>query len=149
MLCPPIVTASSSCGEVRAPTSRLMPLGEEHFLPRPFRRSPALHSSLQRPQLAIGKSPGITSLQRLEDRLRLQARVRLQQALFVFPDLRKGIFSGSPPFPGFDSLGARPSRRYLRAVFTSIPALAAAVSRLPSTFPKANNLLTCLSVTKF
>jgi len=29
-----------------------------------------------------------------------------------------------------------------------MPALAAAVSKLPSTFTRANNLLTCLSVTK-
>jgi len=29
-----------------------------------------------------------------------------------------------------------------------MPALAAAVSKLPSNFTKANNLLTCLSVTK-
>jgi hypothetical protein len=51
--------------------------------------------------------------------------------------------------PGVNSLGTRPSRRYFRAVLASMPALAAAVSRFVPTFPKANNLLTCLSVTKF
>jgi hypothetical protein len=34
-----------------------------------------------------------------------------------------------------------------REAIQAMPALAAAVSKLPSTFTKANNLLTCLSVT--
>jgi hypothetical protein len=45
------------------------------------------------------------------------------------------------------SLGSRTWRRYFRDVLASMPALAAAISRVPSVFTKANNLRTCLSVT--
>jgi len=45
-------------------------------------------------------------------------------------------------------LASTPQPPILRAVFGSMPAFAAAVSKFVSTFPKANNLLTCLSVTK-
>jgi len=40
--------------------------------------SPYLHSSLQRAQLPIRKSSGITPLQIFKDRLRFQPRVHLQ-----------------------------------------------------------------------
>jgi len=45
------------------------------------------------------------------------------------------------------SLGSRTWQRYFRAVMASMPALAAAISWVPSVFTKANNLRTCLSVT--
>ena len=66
----------------------------------------------------------------------------------LLPDLLKRILPRPPPWSGRQLAGTLPSRRYLRAVFASMPAFAAAISRFLSTFPKANNLLTCLSVTK-
>src|SRR5260370_648088 len=74
----------------------VMSLREEHFLHRSFRRAPHFHSSLQRAQLPIRKSPGITPLQILKDRFRFQPWVHLQQALHFFPDPLKAILSCSP-----------------------------------------------------
>src|SRR5210317_1673698 len=46
-----------------------------------------------------------------------------------------------------NSLGSLPSLRYLRAVFSSIPALIAAIPKFFSVCTNLNNLLTCWSVT--
>lgn len=53
-----------------------MPLREEHLATRPFCGAPLLDVLLQRPQLAVGELAGVLSLQRLENRLRLQAVMR-------------------------------------------------------------------------
>src|ERR1700730_14664 len=76
---------------------RVVALGEEHLLYLSLRRSPYLHSSLQRAQLPIGKSPGITPLQILKDRLRFQPRVHLQQPLHFSPALLKATLPSPPP----------------------------------------------------
>ena len=75
----------------------LMSLGEEHFLHRSFRRAPYFHSSLQRPQLPLGKSPAITPLQIFKNRLPFQPRVHLQQAAHLFPHLLERVLSCPPP----------------------------------------------------
>ena len=67
------------------------------LLSKPRRRS---RSSLQRAQLPIRKSPGITPLQILKDRFCFQPWVHLQQALHFFPDLLKAILSCPPPRSG-------------------------------------------------
>jgi hypothetical protein len=76
--------------------SRLMHLGEEHFLGGPVQGPPLLDAPLQRPHLPVGKAAGIAALQLGEQRLGLQAGVQLQQRLQLGPDLGERIHAGTP-----------------------------------------------------
>src|SRR5262249_21364257 len=93
----PQLTHVREIGSAQPP--RVVSLGEEHFLRRPFRGSPDFHSSLQRAQLPVYKTPLITLLQIFKDRLGFQPVVHLQQVPHFFPNLLKGTLPGSPPRP--------------------------------------------------
>src|SRR6266540_1521581 len=73
-----------------------MLLNEVHLLRRPFSRPPMLYLPLQRSQLPIGKAVRVLSLQRDEDCLRFQTRVRTELRLYLRPDILKGVFPRSP-----------------------------------------------------
>src|ERR1035437_8628086 len=104
-------------GKVRlAQPPGVMYLGKEHLLARTFQTPPALDLTLERPQLAIGKLPGISSLQRLQQGLGLQAGIYRQLLGHPWPDLDKRVGSGSPgvihphltgKFPGLGILRRR------------------------------------------
>ena len=74
----------------------MMHLGEEHLLARPRKTPPTLHLTLQRPQLTVGKLPRMRPLQRLQQRLGLQARVQRQLLKHPRPDLHKRIHARRP-----------------------------------------------------
>src|SRR5271170_3748825 len=67
--------------------ARMMHLGEEDLLDRAVLRPPPLQPPLQGPQLTVGEAAGETPLQLGKERLRLQARVDLEQRLQLGPDL--------------------------------------------------------------
>jgi hypothetical protein len=79
-------------------------------------------------------------------RLRFKAGVVFKKFPDCCPYIDERVGPGAPTRPWFNSLGKRPTRRYFRAVFASIPTLDAASSRLPVLFINANSLRTCLSV---
>ena len=147
----PYLTGRANAGYARVTTSRQSPLvSMATSLSRPYIRHPWLPEFsklvclLQYPRhrgQRLGlKSFGVGVLHRSALANLAVSRLSIN-SLATGPRVRHR-------FSGVSSLGTRPSRRYFRAVFASIPAFAAAVSRFVSTFPKANNLLTCLSVTK-
>ena len=63
----------------RAQSPRWVLLREEHLLGRSLGRPPALHPTLQRAQLPVRKTAGVTPLQVLEHRLGFQPGVDLQK----------------------------------------------------------------------
>jgi hypothetical protein len=74
----------------------VMHLGKEHFPGRPLQAAPALDAPLQRPQLAGGELAGEASLQVLQERLGLQARVEAEHLFQLRPDRSEGIRFGTP-----------------------------------------------------
>jgi|TARA_B100002003_G_scaffold214702_1_gene213083 hypothetical protein len=62
----------------RTQFSRSVLLLEKHFLGRTFQRTPSLYLSLQRPKLAIGKSPRIFPLDPFEYCRGLKPRILFQ-----------------------------------------------------------------------
>src|SRR5439155_18787544 len=117
------------------------------FLCRSSRRPPVLDLALQRPQLPLREPLRILPLQLRKNRLGFQPRVPAQLLFNFPPDVLELILVRSPVTLRL-YLARQPSRpRYFRPVFTSIPALAAAISCVLSVFDTLNNLLTCWSVT--
>jgi hypothetical protein len=95
--------------EVRgAELARRMHLGEEDFLGRSTCRLPFFDASLQRPQLAVGKSAGMTALQLLKERLGFPARTGFEQFLDFRPDVRERI--GPRPIRSRRCFGRTPRR---------------------------------------
>jgi hypothetical protein len=83
--------------EVRSPdSSRLVDLPEEDLLGRSVQRPPLLDVPLQGPQLPLGKTPRVLTLQPGEQRLGLQAGVERQLLLDPRPDVGEGVGPGSP-----------------------------------------------------
>lgn len=83
--------------EVRSPEpSRLVDLSKEDLLARSVQRPPLLHVPLQGPQLPLGKTPGVLTLQPGEQRLGLQAGVERQLLLDPRPDVGERVGPGSP-----------------------------------------------------
>ena len=120
----------------------LVPLLEKHFFRWTLERTPLLHPPLQRSKLPVLKLTRVTTLEILEQRLRLKAwfsssfertfshislnessRVRQSRSLFI-------------------SLGSFLKRRYFRAVFSSIPDFAAANDSVCSWFNSFISFLT-------
>src|SRR3954453_16800342 len=73
-----------------------MLLNEVHLLSRPFCCPPVLYFPLQRSQLPVGKAVRILPLQRDEDGLCFQTRVRTELRLYLGPNVFERIFPGSP-----------------------------------------------------
>ena len=74
----------------------LMHLAEEHFLGRSVLRPPLFDPPLQGPQLTIGETTRIATLQPGEQGLSLQSRVEGQLFLDLGPDVGERIEPGSP-----------------------------------------------------
>ena len=130
-----------------AQLSRSMLLHKIDFLCRSFGRSPVLHFALQGPQLAVRKTFRMLSLQRRENRLHFQSRVRAQ----LLSDLRPNIFEPilpCPPMAFAFHLTRQPSRSQILPRRLHVqPAFDAAISCVFSVFDNLNNLLICWSVT--
>ena len=78
---------------------RYVVLRKEHFAARPCRRAPALEMPLQRTQLPVGEFARVLALQRLEDRLGFQSRMRIDLLFDLLPDSLKRIQARAPsPF---------------------------------------------------
>ena len=83
--------------EVRSPEpSRLVDLPKEDLLGRSVQRPPLLDMPLQSPQLPLGKTPGVFTLQPGEQGLGLQAGVERQLLLDPRPHVGEGVGPGSP-----------------------------------------------------
>jgi hypothetical protein len=84
----------------------MMYLGEEDLLGRPVLCPPPLESPLQGSQLTVGEAAGMTTTQVVEEGLRLESGLGLEQLLQFEPDLGEGV-GASPPVPvhGFDLAG--------------------------------------------
>ena len=80
--------------------SRHVLLREKHLPFGPVRRAPPLEPALQRPNLAIGESAWVLSLQRLEKRLRFQPWIRADLFANLIPHFGERIGARSPrPVP--------------------------------------------------
>lgn len=84
-------------------TSRLMDLGEEHLLGRPFEGPPLFDPPLQATELDVGEPSRIAALQVEEEGLGLEARVEPEQLEEFGPDVLERVLPG-PPGMGDSSL---------------------------------------------
>ena len=118
------------------------------------RKTPAPASSIAYPfrrcnvrNCPSAKRPGLIPLQcRAEQRSCFQPRVECQPLPDRFPHIVERVLRfSSDPFAAHS--GSFLARKYLRAVFGSIPALAAAISCVRSGFDNLISLLIWLSVT--
>ena len=94
-------------GEVASsqPTG-MMYLGEEDLPGRATLGPPPLQPPLQGPQLAVGEAAGMTTPQVVEESLRLESRLGLEQLLQFEPDFGEGVGASLPvPVHGFDLAG--------------------------------------------
>ena len=84
----------------------MMDLGEEDLPGWAALGPPPLDSPLQGSQLTVGEATGMTTTQVVEEGLRLQSGLGLEQHLQFVPELGEGI-GASPPVPvhGFDLAG--------------------------------------------
>jgi hypothetical protein len=84
----------------------MMYLGEEDFPGRATLGPPPLQPPLQGTQLTVGEATGMTTPQVVEEGLRLESGLGLEQLLQFEPELGEGI-GASPPVPvhGFDLAG--------------------------------------------
>jgi hypothetical protein len=73
-----------------------MHLSEKYLLGWTQRGPPSPHLPLQGPQLSVAIPTRSAALQFVEDRLRLQARLLLQQGTNLGPDLGEGIDPSLP-----------------------------------------------------
>jgi hypothetical protein len=91
-------------GEVRfGEPARLVDLGEEHLLGRPFEGPPPFDPALQAPELDIGEAPRESALEIQEEGLGLEARVEPEQFDEFGPDVLERVLPG-PPGMGDSSL---------------------------------------------
>ena len=84
-------------GEIRfGEPTRLMDLGEEDLLGRPFEGSPLFDPPLQAAELDVGEPPRISALQVEEEGLGLEARVEPEQFEEIGPDILERVLPGPP-----------------------------------------------------
>ena len=84
-------------GEIRfGEPTRLVDLGEEDLLGRPFEGSPPLDPSLQAPELDVGEPTGKAALQVEEESLGLEARVEPKLIDEFGPDVLERVLPGPP-----------------------------------------------------
>ena len=76
--------------------TRLVDLGEEDLLGRPFQGSPLLDPSLQAPELDVGEPTGTAALQVEEEGLGLEARVEPELIDEFGPDVLERVLPGPP-----------------------------------------------------
>ena len=76
--------------------ARLVPLLEEHLFRWALERTPLLHPTLERPELTVLILARMTTLEILEQRLRLKTRVHIQFRAYLLPNLRERIFTRPP-----------------------------------------------------
>ena len=76
--------------------SRLMDLGEEDLLGRPFEGPPLFDPALQATELDVGKATRETSLQVEEEGLGLEPRVEPEQFKEFGPDILERVLPGPP-----------------------------------------------------
>jgi hypothetical protein len=76
--------------------TRLMDLGEEDLLGRPFEGTPAFDPPLQAPELDVGEPTGKAALQVEEEGLGLEARVETEQFQEFRPDVLERVLPGPP-----------------------------------------------------
>ena len=74
----------------------LVPLLEKHFFRWTLERTPLLHPPLQRSKLPVLKLARVTTLEILEQRLRLKAWVQLQLRANLLPHLFERILTRAP-----------------------------------------------------
>ena len=83
--------------------TRLVDLGEEDLLGRPFEGSPPFDPPLQAAELDVGEPPRKTALQVEEESLGLEARVEPEHLKQFGPDVLERVLPG-PPGVGDSSL---------------------------------------------
>ena len=93
-------------GEIRfGEPPRLMDLGEEDLLGRPFEGSPLFDPSLQGPELDIGKTPRETALQVEKESFGLEPRVEPEPVKKFGPDILERVLPGPPGMRGTSLTG--------------------------------------------
>ena len=80
--------------------TRLVDLGEEHLLGRPFEGPPLFDPPLQATELDVGEPPGKAALQVEEEGLGLEPRVEPQQVEEFGPDVLERVLPGPPGMRG-------------------------------------------------
>jgi len=84
-------------GEVRfGEPTRLVDLGEEHLLGRPFEGTPMFDATLQRTELDVGEATRETALKVEKEGLGLEARVEPEQVKKFGPDILERVLPGPP-----------------------------------------------------
>ncbi len=84
-------------GEIRlGEPTRLVDLGEEHLLGRPFEGTPLFDPALQAPELDVGEPSGKAALQVEEEGLGLEPRVEPELIDEFGPDVLERVLPGPP-----------------------------------------------------
>ena len=118
-------------GEVRlTQLTRLVLLRKKDFLGGAFQRPPELDAPLQRAQLDILKLARILALQVLEQGLACSPGLSWRACSISGHTCLKASGRLRQVCGAFTRLGSFPARRYLRAVFSAMSALAAATARV-------------------
>ena len=121
-------------------------LHEHHFFRRPAACPPLLDPTLHGPQFAFLKSTRMLSAHIIKNCLGFSRFVLFQNLAISGHTSSNASLRVLHVRSGFTWLGSFPESRYFRAVFSSIPAFAAAVANVCSSWISFISLLYCRSV---